>query len=82
MQPMIKNRHQYRREAESDRWEALRRMTPEESIALGEALLTSDIMRVAEFPDDDHPLSLAVALGIRPDAPYASRVHDDVAKRV
>ena len=41
-------------------------MTAEDSIAIGEALLTSDVMRLAEFPDDDHPLSLAIALGIRP----------------
>jgi hypothetical protein len=41
-------------------------MTPEESIALGEALLTSEIMDVAEFPDDDHPLCLAISLGIPP----------------
>ena len=40
-------------------------MTAEESIAIGEALLTSDLMRLAQFPDDDHPRSLAIALGLR-----------------
>lgn len=41
-------------------------MTVDESIAIGEALLTSEIMRLAEFPADDHPRSLALALGIPP----------------
>jgi len=63
---MIRNVEEFRREAEVDRWDRLRRMSPEESIALGEALLTSEIMNVAEFPDDDHPLSLAIAIEIRP----------------
>ena len=40
-------------------------MTAGESIAVGEALLTSDLMRLAQFPDDDHPCSLAIALGLR-----------------
>ena len=44
----------------------MRRMTPEESIAVGEALLTSEIMKLAVFPDDDEPRSLAIALGIEP----------------
>lgn len=67
---MIKNVETYRREADRDRWESLRRMTPEESIAVGEALLTSEIMRLAVFLDDDEPRSLAIALGIEPrDAP-------------
>jgi hypothetical protein len=35
-------------------------------IAIGEALLTSEIMRLAEFPAEDHPRSLALALGIAP----------------
>ena len=65
---MIKNVDAYRRESERDRWESLRRMTPEESIAVGEALLTSEIMSLAVFPDDDEPRSLAIALGIEPRA--------------
>lgn len=79
---MIRNEEQHRSDAEFDRWEALRRMTPEESIAVGEALLTSEIMEVASFPDDDQPCSLAIALGIRSEAGRTSRVHHDGPKRV
>jgi hypothetical protein len=79
---VIRNEDQYRREAEFDRWETLRRMTPAESIALGEALLTSEIMRMAVFPDDDQPVSLAIALGIRPGADRTSRVHHHGGERV
>jgi hypothetical protein len=39
-------------------------MTIDESIAVGEALLTSELMRVSAFPADDHPVTLARALGI------------------
>jgi len=63
---MIRNPEEYEREAEQERWQALRRMTIEESIAIGEALLTSEVMQLAEFPADDHPRSLAIALGIAP----------------
>jgi hypothetical protein len=62
---MITNPSAYRSLDDGERWEALRRMTPEESIALGEALLTSEIMEQADFADDDRPMCLAVALGIR-----------------
>lgn len=79
---MIRNEKQYRRDAEFDRWAALRRMTPEESIAVGEALLTSEITGVAAFSDDDQPCSLAIALGIRSEAARTSRVHHDGPKRV
>jgi len=65
---MIKDSQTYRRQSEAERWEALRRMTAADSIALGEALLTSEIMRLATFPDDDHPRSLAIRLGIKPHA--------------
>jgi hypothetical protein len=61
---MIKDAEAYRRQSDRDRWEALARMTPAESIAVGEALLTSEIMSRAVFPDDDQPRSLAIALGI------------------
>jgi hypothetical protein len=54
----------YRRLSERERDEALEGMTMEESLAIGEALLTSEIMSLAEFPDDDHPQSLAISLGI------------------
>ena len=63
---MIRNPDEYRRQADRERWDALRRMTVAESIAVGEALLTSEIMRLAEFADDDRPRSLAIALGIAP----------------
>lgn len=67
-QIMIKNPQAYARHSEKERWDALRGMSVAESIAIGEALLTSDVMRLAEFPDDDHPLSLAIALGLKPTA--------------
>lgn len=63
---MIRNPEHYRRQADQERWEALRRMTVEESIAIGEALLTSELMRFARPPADDHPRNLASALGIAP----------------
>jgi len=77
---MIKNQQAYARRAEEERWEALRRMTAEESIAIGEALLTSDVMRLAEFPDDDRPVSLAIALGIPPQAASRQAVPDHGGK--
>ncbi|MBM4021621.1 MAG: hypothetical protein FJ284_05140 [Planctomycetes bacterium] len=63
---MIKDLEAYRRQSDRDRWESLARMTPEESIAVGEAVLTSEIMRLAVFPDDVQPRSVAVAPGITP----------------
>jgi hypothetical protein len=63
---MIRNPKAYQRQEEQERFEALRRLTVDESIAIGEALLTSDIMRLAESAADDHPRSLALALGITP----------------
>jgi hypothetical protein len=62
---MIKNPQAYARQSEEEDRAALQDMTAEESIAVGEALLTSDLMRLAQFPDDDHPCSLAIALGLR-----------------
>ena len=43
-------------------------MTVEESIAVGEALLTSEIMQFAGCPAGDRPQNLAIALGIAPRA--------------
>lgn len=77
---MIKNPQAYARQSEKERWDALRGMSAAESIAVGEALLTSDLMRLAEFPDDDHPLSLAIALGLRPTAAARSVVPDDASE--
>jgi hypothetical protein len=65
---MIKNREAFDRTSEQERRDALASMTPAESIAIGEALLTSDLMRLAVFPDDDHPRSLAHSLGIESSA--------------
>lgn len=77
---MIKNPQAYARQSEQERWDALRGMSVAESIAIGEALLTSDVMRLAEFPDDDHPLSLAIALGLRPTAAARPAVPDDASE--
>lgn len=72
---MIKNPQAYARQSEEEERAALRGMTAEDSIALGEALLTSDLMRLAQFPDDDHPRSLAIALGLRSTAASTKAVH-------
>jgi len=61
---MIRDASAYERLCEDEHWAALRAMSPEESIAVGEALLTSELMAIAEFPDDDFPMSLARSLGI------------------
>lgn len=79
-QSMIKNPQACARQSEKERWDALRGMSVAESIAIGEALLTSDVMRLAEFPDDDHPLSLAIALGLRPTAAARPAVPDDASE--
>lgn len=79
---MIRDPEAYRRASERDRWEALARMSPQESIALGEALLTSEIMGVAVFPDDDAPRSLAISLGIAPQAARARGEGDGERERV
>lgn len=63
---MIRNPSDYRRDDDQERWQKLRQMSIDDSIVIGEALLTSEIMRLAQFPDDDHPRSLAIALGIAP----------------
>ncbi len=63
---MIRDREAFRRLCDREYWDRLARMTVEESIAVGEALLTSELMRLSVFPDDDHPVALARALGIPP----------------
>ena len=62
---MIINPDAHRRMESREADEALRHMTAEDSIAIGEAILTSELMQLADFPDDDHPRSLAIALGIQ-----------------
>lgn len=61
---MVKDSRAYRELCEKERWKALAGMSIADSIAIGEALLTSEIMNMAVFPDDDHPMSLARAVGI------------------
>ena len=61
---MIKDPAEYSRLCESEQWEALRRLSIEDSIAVGEALLTSEVMDLAVFARDSAPVSLAIALGI------------------
>ena len=65
---MIKNRAAFDRASEQERRDALADMSPAESIAIGEALLTSDLMPPAVLPADDHPRSLARSLGIESSA--------------
>lgn len=72
---MIRNPLAYARRSEAEDRSTLRSLTAKESIAIGEALLTSDVMRLAEFPDDDAPRSLAIALGLA--ARAGSRAHGD-----
>ncbi|MBN1609315.1 MAG: hypothetical protein JW940_21975 [Polyangiaceae bacterium] len=64
---MVKNLDAHGQLNERERWQALAQMSVAESIAVGEALLTSELLDFAVFPDDDHPVSLARALGIRTD---------------
>ncbi len=64
---MITDRAAYERLCEQERWAQLQRLTVEESIALGEALLTSEMMDLATFTDDDSPASLAISLRLTVD---------------
>lgn len=61
---MIRDPDAYRVLCEEEHWARLASMSPEETIAIGEALLTSELMAIAEFPDDDHPVSMARSLGL------------------
>jgi hypothetical protein len=63
---VIKDPAAYARLCESEKWEALRKMSIEDAIAVGEALLTSEVMDLANFERDSAPVSLAIALGIEP----------------
>lgn len=60
---MITDRAAYERWCEAERWERLRGMSIDESIALGEALLTSEVMDHVTATIDV-PRSLAIALGV------------------
>jgi hypothetical protein len=71
---MITDPDAYDRLCESERTAALRAATVEETIAIGEALLTSELMDLAVFPDDDDPMSLTIALGVSPAGRVAGHV--------
>jgi D-serine deaminase-like pyridoxal phosphate-dependent protein len=62
---MIKNATAYGELSGREDLTRLQSLSYEDAIAIGEALLTSEWMELAEFPDDDHPMSLAIALGIQ-----------------
>jgi hypothetical protein len=64
MARVIKDLEAYRARTEREDREALERMSTEDSLAIAEALLTSELMDLAEFPDDDNPRSLAISLGL------------------
>jgi hypothetical protein len=61
---VIKDLAAYARLCEQERWDALRAMTLDDSIAVLEALLSSELQDIAVFADDDRPLSLAKSLDI------------------
>lgn len=61
---MIKDREAYARLCEQEQRDALQAMSIDASIAVLEALLTSELMDIAVFADDDHPRTLARSLGI------------------
>ena len=62
---MIRDLKAYRELRENEYWNTLAQQSVAESIAVGEALLTSEIMETTVFPDDDHPMTLARSLGIQ-----------------
>ena len=64
---MIKDHDAYARLCEREQWDALRAMSLDESIVVLEALLTSELMDIAVFADDDHPMTLARSLQIPPE---------------
>jgi hypothetical protein len=61
---VITDAQAFARLCEDERWEVLARMSVEESIALGEALLTSELMKIALFDRTSRPVCLAVSLGM------------------
>lgn len=72
---MLRNADLYRHRARALRWKSIRALSPEESIEVGEALLTSEILRLARFPRRRHRC-FADLLGVRrspvPGAPQES----------
>ena len=61
---MIRNIKEYEDIREAEYWRELSHMSIDDSIRLGEELLTSEELDVRAFTDDDHPMSLARSLGI------------------
>ena len=61
---MIRDIKAYAQIRDAEYWLELSRMSIDDSIRLGEDLLTSQIVDVRAFTDDDHPMSLARSLGI------------------
>lgn len=72
--PVIKDQKAYRRLRELEDTRALQALTTEESIAIGEALLTSSIMTLVR-PTRERRLDLARTLGVRPERLQRLRRH-------
>jgi len=66
---VIRDIQAYERDREAEYWQNLAQMSIEDSIALGETLLMSEMLDPRAFADDDHPLSLAISLGIAQKVP-------------
>jgi len=79
---MLTNPEKYRKLSARARWKLLSEMTLEESIALGEALLTSEIMDLADFSEEDHPLCLAISLGVSPRYVESGNQGESETKRI
>jgi hypothetical protein len=62
---VIRDYNAYRRFREEGRWRRLSEMSADDSIAVGEALLTSEIMDRFEFQDNGRPVNFARLLGLR-----------------
>ena len=58
---VIRDVDAYRKLDEREHWSRLEQMSIDESLAVGEALLTSELMDLAVFADDDHPVCLSSA---------------------
>jgi hypothetical protein len=59
---MIKNPKQYLRESEQARAEYLQGLSYEESAAITEQMLSSELFRALKFSDDDCPYALAMQI--------------------
>jgi hypothetical protein len=61
---VITDRAAYERLCERERWDRLRTMSMDESVAVLEALLGSGLVEIAVFADDDRPMTLARSLRV------------------